>query len=210
MTELRWGYTLDDLQRVARSAAATTRAMAGDYDDRYAEAFSGAAEALYAAEHWVPEHRLFRGAQDALFEMSRKDRSYQGCAYRHGEGWGEAGSGPNFVRYWMDVTATTPSPEGRIVAHMALAQILPALTARQREVIGALAAFDDHRAARQALGGLSCFGTHLANARRRFLALWHEGEVPSKPWGTDRRGSRRRTGTAIVRKRRQAAGAGHD
>lgn len=188
-TELRWGYTLADVQRVARSAAATTRAMAGDYDERYAEAFGAAAERLYAAEHWIPEHQLFRAAQDALFEQSRKDRSYRGCAYKHGSGWGENGTGPRFTTYWTDVNRTTPSPENRIVERTALAQILPTLTPRQREVIGALAAFDDHAAAREALGGLSCYAQHVSNARRRFLELWHEGEAPSRPWGTDRRGA---------------------
>jgi hypothetical protein len=209
VTDLRWGYTLDDLQRVARSAAATTRAMAGDYDDRYAEAFSGAATALYEAEHWIPEHKLWRGAQDALFEMSRKDRSYHGVPDRHywGEGFGEAGSAPRFVMFWESVTAPTPSPEARIVDRMALEQILPMLTDRQREILGALAAFDDHARAREALGVGKVYLTHLSNARRRFLALWHEGEVPSKPWGTDRRGDSRRTGTAIVRlRKRKAAG----
>lgn len=202
--ELRHGYTLGDLQRVARSAAVTTRAMAGDYDDRYGEAFAAAAEALYAAEQWPAEYVLFRAAQDALRDESRKNRSYRGCAYRH-EGWLENGTGPNFVRYWSDVTAVTPSPEGRVVERLALAQILPMLTPRQREVVAALAAFDDHGAARDALGGLDCYATHLTNARRRFLAWWHEGEVPSRPWGTDRRGSKSRLRS--VMRRRSKAGA---
>lgn len=201
--ELRWGYTLADVQRVARSAAATTRAMAGDYDERYAEAFGAAAEHLYAAEHWIPEHQLFRAAQDALFEQSRKDRSYRGCAYKHGVGWAESGTGPRFTTYWTDVNGNSPSPENGIVERMALAQILPTLTPRQREVIGALAAFDDHSAARKALGGISCYGQHVSNARRRFLALWHEGEAPSRPWGTDRRGEGTNL-TRVFRTRRHA------
>lgn len=185
---LRWGYTLADLERVGRSAAATTRAMAGDYEDRYAEAFGAAAEALYSAGSWIPEHVLFRAAQDALFDQGRKERSYRGCAYKHGEGWGENSSGPRFVTYWSNVHRVTGSPEDGIVERLALGQILPTLTARQQEVIGALAAFDDHATARAALGDLSCYATHVANARKRFLALWHEGETPSRPWGTDRRG----------------------
>lgn len=205
---LRWGYSLVDLQRVGRSAAATTRAMAGDYDDRYAEAFGAAAEALYAAEDWIPEHVLFRAAQDALRDQSRKDRSYRGCAYRHGEGWGESGTGPRFATYWTDVHRPTGSPENGIVERLALEQILPTLTPRQREVIGALAAFDDHAAASSALGDLSCFATHLSNARRRFLALWHEGEPPSKPWGTDRRGESTDLSKTLRVRRQKAAGKG--
>lgn len=203
-TELRWGYTLADLQRVAGSAAATTRAMAGDYDDRYAEAFGAAAERLYEAEHWIPEHKLFQAAQDALWNQSRKDRSYRGCAYRHGEGWDASGTGPHFVTYWSDVSRVTPSPENGIVERIALEQILPTLTPKQREVVGALAAFDDHPAAQAALGGLTSYATHLAAGRKRFLAYWHEGEIPSRPWGTDRRGGTTRL-TTVMRKRRTTA-----
>ncbi|RKR92825.1 hypothetical protein BDK92_7307 [Micromonospora pisi] len=209
-TELRWGYTLADLQRVARSAAATTRAMAGDYDDRYAEAFGAAAERLYEAEHWIPEHKLFQAAQDSLWTENRKTLSYRGAAYRNDEGWGESGTGPNFVTYWTDVTRVTPSPENHIVDRLALAQILPTLTERQREVIGALAAFDDHALARAALGDLSCYATHLANARRRFLSYWHEGEVPSRPWGTDRRGANASRLVTVMRKRKGSRKAAND
>jgi hypothetical protein len=204
-TELRWGYTLADVQRVARSAAATTRAMAGDYDDRYAEAFGAAAERLYEAGHWIPEHKLFQAAQDALWNTSRKDRSYRGAAYRHGQGWDDNGTGHRYSVYWSDVTRHTPSPEARIVEHVALGQILPLLTPRQREVVAALAAFDDHAQAQAALGGLSSYATHLAAARKRFLAAWHEGEIPSRPWGTDRRGQAGSRLTTVLRVRRRAA-----
>jgi hypothetical protein len=203
MNNLRYGYTLSDLQRVARSAAATTRAMAGDYDDRYAEAFSGAAEALYAAEHWIPEHKLWNAARDALFEMSRKDRSYHGCAFKHSEGWQESGTGPRYVTYWTEINRSTPSPENGIIERLALEQILPTLTDRQREVVGALAAFDDHEQARQALGMGKVYVNHLSNARTRFLTLWHEGEAPSRPWGTDRRGNTR-LGVVLKRRKKKA------
>lgn len=203
--ELRFGYTLADLQRVARGAAATTRAMAGDYDDRYAEAFGAAAERLYEAEHWIPEHQLFRAAQDALWEQSRKDRSYHGCAYRHGEGWGENGSGPNFVRYWSGVGAPTPSPENRVLERLALEQILPTLRPGWLEALAALAALGDHAAAQAALGlTQGCYSTRVSYGRRAFLALWHEGEEPSKPWGIDRRGAVRNA-TAIIRRRQAKA-----
>lgn len=189
--ELRWGYTLDDLQRVARGAAATMRAMAGDYDDRYGEAFAAAATALYGSEHWIPEHDLFRAARDALCLENRKLQQFRGCASLPDGTRGANGTGPNYVRYWRDITAPTPSPEVRIVERLALEQILPTLTRRQREVIGALAALDDHRAAWEALGfSKDLWAVHLSGARRRFLEAWHEGEVPSRPWGSDRRGGR--------------------
>lgn len=189
-TELRWGFTLGDLQRIARGAARRARGMAADFDDLYAEAFGAAAELLYSAEEKPSEREVFHGAQVALDALSHKNKSYRGIATQVDGAWGWSGSAPRFAAYWWDGARPAPSPEDRIVERLALEQILPTLPDHQREAIAALAAFDDHRAAKAALGHPSWYGRYLSLGRRHFLALWHEGEQPSAAWGVDRRGSR--------------------
>jgi hypothetical protein len=188
--ELRWGYALGDLQRIARGAARGARGMAADFDDLYAEAFGAAAEVLYSVEERPTERDVFHGAQVALDALAHKNKSYRGIATQPDGAWGSAGSAPKFAAYWWDGARPTPSPEDRIVDRIALAQILPTLSDRQREAIAALATFDDHKAAKAALGNPSWYGSYLSLGRRYFLSLWHEGEEPSAIWGVDRRGSR--------------------
>jgi hypothetical protein len=187
---LKWGLRLSDLERVARRAAWNTRAGAAQFDDRYAVAFGAAVEFLYAAEQPVPEALLYRAAQDGLFRESDKVRSYAGIGWRPDEGYGESGAAPRFVMYWADQNLPTPSPENGVVERMALAQILPTLPPKQLQAVLALAATGSHQAAKEALGNPSWYGRYLSLARRHILALWHEGEEPSRVWGIDRRGSR--------------------
>ncbi len=177
---LRFGYTLDDLQRIARRAAINTRALAGDFHDRYQEAFSATAEALYAAEHWLPEHDLFYAAQNILLHYANKSRNFYGRAWIDGWGYGGLASAPRFAQYWGGFAQTVPSHESRVVERMAVTQILPALSPRQRQVIDALAVTDgDLDAAAKLLGlSYSLVTVHAANARRAAAALWLEGETP--------------------------------
>ncbi|HUY48353.1 MAG TPA: hypothetical protein VMV92_21930, partial [Streptosporangiaceae bacterium] len=51
------------------------------------------------------------------------------------------------------------------------------------------------------------FYSQIAYARTKFLASWHDGETPSRPWGHDRRRhATRATGrsTAKIIRQRQA------
>lgn len=195
--ELRWGFSLADLQRVARGAARRARGMAVDFDDLYGEAFGAAAEVLYSAGQRPSERDLFHGAQFALDALAHKNKSYRGIATQPDGAWGSAGSAPKFAAYWWDGARPTPSPEDGIVDRLALAQIIPTLPEKHRAALAALAAFDNHAAAKAALGDPSWYGRYLSLARRQVLALWHEGEQPAGVWGIDRRGS----GSRSVRRR---------
>jgi hypothetical protein len=203
---LRGGYTLADLARMARTAVVHAGPMATDGRERWDEARSAIAEFLYSSDHAPAERDLVRVGRDAIWATMTAVRHHHGY-YRDekARSWLEAGSGPRFRQFWRPVTQPTGSHEDRVVERLALSQIVPTLTPRQREVVSALAAFDDHAPAMSALGmSAALFSVTLSQARRRFLGHWHEGEVPSGPWGRDRRGGRR-NGTAIVRKRRSAA-----
>jgi len=49
---------------------------------------------------------------------------------------------------------------------------------------------EDYRLAAETLGKIrGSYVTQLSVARRAFRELWHEGETPSRHWGTDRRGN---------------------
>jgi len=201
MNELRWGYTLTDLHRYAQVAVAYAGPAGTDHADRYDEACSAIAEALYAAQQTPTEHDLIAAGRNALWSLVKDHRRHHGYFRDRARCQHGAHSAPNFRRYWLDRT-WSGSPEGRIVETAALHRILPSLAPRQREVVHALAAFGDHATAARALGmTYTNFIVTLSHARRRFLYWWHEGELPSRPWGTDRRGQVRNA-TEVIRKRR--------
>lgn len=190
-TELRHGYTLTDLHQLARLAVHTAGSMASNWHDRYDTAWSAIAELLYSADHWPPRHSLVRAGQLAIYAAVDEERQTHGYYRRKTDGrLHGAASSPAFRMYWWDLCGArpAPSPENRVVERWTLAQVLPSLTPAQREAITALAVHDDYRAAADALGmGYATFKSHIARGRNRFLAWWHEGETPSRVWGTDRR-----------------------
>jgi hypothetical protein len=187
--ELRHGYTLANLHELARLAVHTIGPMGMDYHERYDLAYSDIATHLYSVEEPPQRHELVRVGQTAIYAVVHDYRRHHGF-YKHKTIGGEAGSGssPAFAKFW-----TTPrSPfEETLIDRFTVRQIFPELTERQREAFEALAALDNYRAAAEALGiAPQTYRALLGRARAEFFALWHEGEIPSKPWGTDRRVSR--------------------
>ena len=205
--ELRHGYTLTDLHRLTKLAVNTARAwLAMDYTDLMEAAWFGICEHLMTAEHWPPRHDLVRAGQAAINALVRDELHTYGFYKR--DAYAGAGSMPAFAKFWWNPHAT--SPESRVVERVTLAQIWPALTPRQREAFTALAAHGDYLLAAESLGiEPQTFRSLLGRARREFLALWHEGEKPSRMWGTDRRVYRRETTdpTILARRAKDAAAA---
>lgn len=205
--QLRHGYTLADLQQLARTAILRSRAGGWtghggcDRDEQYAIAWHAIASHLYTATTRPTGYELIGAAMTALSQESDDYRRHHG--YRDNT--------RAFTTYWLDTSAPPGSPEGSIVERTAVAQIWPRLAPYQRAALSALATFGDYAEAAQALGhSYKTFATTISQARRAFLALWHEGEEPSRPWGNDRRrseGTRRNAVTRHVkyRKGRQKA-----
>lgn len=188
---LRFGYNLADLEQLARMAL--TRAHGGtlDYQTRYDVAWSATAEALYAAEQPPTPADLIAAAQDAVAKHVRHEMRHHG---RDHHNIGEIM--PRFAAYWMTPPGS-PGFEDTVVDRIALWQIWPHLTDRQRQVLLALAATGDYQRAAEALdANPGTFRVNLAEGRRRFLTSWHQDETPSRMWGTDRRVSTRTTGSA--------------
>jgi hypothetical protein len=195
-----YGYGLDDLHHLARHVVHADRWHAGaDIEDRYDAAWHAIIEHLLTADQPPTRADLFRAG------IEGSDQSVRQTQQAHGYNHHQPGTGarPNFHRYWFLESAPTPSPENRVVERHALWQIWPKLTTRQQEALTALAATGDYQQAATHLGVTQgTFHVLIANARKRFLAWWHEHEEASRPWGTDRRvGSRNATIPATTKRR---------
>ncbi|MEU2739376.1 hypothetical protein ABZ656_29415 [Streptomyces sp. NPDC007095] len=194
------GYTLDDLHHISRHVVHSDRwHNAADIEDRYDTAWHAIVEHLLTASEPPTRHDLFQAG------LRGRDQAVRQRLQAHGYNHHQPGTGtrPRFEGYWTTTAAHTPSPEDRIVDRHTLAQIWPRLTPRQQDALNALAATGDYHRAAELLGVTpGTFNVLVSKARRRFLALWHEGEQPSRIWGTDRRvGSRAATTPAAARRR---------
>lgn len=201
---LHHGYTLDHLHHLARRAVSASMARAMDYTDRLEAAWSGVVEHLYSSEERPSALALIQAGEAAITRMIRAEHRHHGYAGR--DSYAGPESALNFQRYWW--TTPTPSPESRVVDTVSLWQIWDRLSDKQREVLATLAALGDYQAAATRLGiTVGTFQVHVSRARRAFFELWHEGEEPSRVWGTDRRVGRRDATAPAKTKRRSATRA---
>jgi DNA-directed RNA polymerase specialized sigma24 family protein len=182
--EVKYGYTLRDLQQMTAAALLADRSMAMDYTERRDIAWSAIAEALCEAPHWPKRSELIQAGWQAIYRAVREEYRQHGYADR---AWGAGhASAPRFVKFWY--SGPTPSHEDRIVEKLATHQIVDTLTPACRDAIVALAVHDNYRLAAESLGiNDKAFRARLITARRRLLAHWFEGETPRKTRGTDRR-----------------------
>lgn len=188
--QVRCGYTLNDLHRLANLAVDNAFSRAADYAERYDVAWFAIVEALYASTETPSFSELVLAGRTAVDGVNRAELRHHGFA-RH-DSYAGAESGVNFLRFWWWHTKNGQSCELHIVERVALDQIWPQLSNTHQQVLTALAVHEDYRRAAEALGKTyATFRVHVANARKQFLALWHEGEQPSRVWGTDRRVARR-------------------
>jgi hypothetical protein len=180
---IRYGWTLRTLDTLARSVVTGNRAWwpAGDREDLHAAAWHGIVEHLYACDTEPRRSELMEAGRQALV------RDVKDTMRHHGARRDGTNNGAKHAMYWAWAGRTTGSPETGIVERIALDQILRTLTPGQLAAIHALAATGDYAEAARITGSTTSLRSQLMNGRRRFRALWHEGETPSKPWGCDRR-----------------------
>lgn len=192
---IRHGYTLADVDRVARAAVDRAAERAMDYRDRYDAAWDAVVVRLMAEE--APTFQdLWLAGMAAIGQTVKSYKQTHGYSPTTGT-WR-----PAFERYW-DTGRSIPSPEEQIIDRMALRQIWPALSRTHREMLATMAVYGDNVAAADAAERTyATFNSHLKNARKEFFALWHQGETPSRFWGKgDRRSRASRTGVQVLRTR---------
>ncbi|WNI19937.1 hypothetical protein [Actinacidiphila sp. ITFR-21] len=186
--EIRYGYTLRDIDRMARAACAADRTLSSDITTRYDTAWSAIAETLCAAPEPPTRHDLTRAGWQAIYHDVKAVRRLYGVDSTDRSG--EVASAPRFVAYWTR-GATHAADEG-VTERIAVHEILATLPEHLREAVVALAALDDYQKAADSLGiKYTAMTVRMSNARRRFRAHWYAPETAPAIKGTDRRiGSR--------------------
>lgn len=201
MDELRHGYTLADLDRLAHASLNLAWPRAMDYRDRYDAAWHTIAELLYSSSQRPTPHDLGTAGAAAVNRLALDEARHHGLD-RSGP---EPADRPAFQRYWT-LYRVTPSHEDRVVDRVALAQIWPALRDIHRRTLLALAVHEDHAPAAAAIGRTpGTYRVHLKDARAGFRALWHEHETPSRMWGRSMGSlAGQRTAAQVLVQRRRA------
>lgn len=202
---VRHGYNLADLDRLARRALSRSFAALGGQwrSDGYEAAFSAAVEHVLTAQERPHPEDLVRTGWHAISALYQREASHHGYSRKKDD------TQQGFARYWNTLEVRRSHLEDGVVERFALWQIWPRLNAGHRQVLLALAASGDTRAAAQALGiGDNAMKMRLQRARAEFLRLWHEGEKPSRTWRAtvplgrpDPRGRRRITVSELERMR---------
>jgi hypothetical protein len=202
--ELCHGYTLADIDRLALNAVRWGHWHYGmNFHDRREVAWSAIAECLCSSDEAPRRFELIAAAQRAIGEHVRTDCITHGVASERGY----AGM-PHFQAYWHLPSCHAQGPEERVVDRVALAQIWVMLSLQHRQVLLALAAYEDHGRAARSLGlKQSTYRNRMSEARRAFYVLWHEGERPSRIWARDYRGGRgvnpESRGTGLIQRRKR-------
>jgi hypothetical protein len=176
------GYGLTDVEHLTKLSLRTGRWHNRlDIDERYNAAWFAIVERLLSSDEPPTRSELLLAATTATDDYVKDDmRTHGRCTQTYGKPM------PRWHAYWQP--ANTPSPEPRVVERHALAQIWPRLRPSERQALAALAATGDYERAAQACGKTrGTFSVLVSSGRRRFFALWHEGETPSRQWRTDRR-----------------------
>jgi hypothetical protein len=182
------GYTMADLHKMTLFAIWNARWRLTPFDERYEVARFAIIERLYDEGGAVPQwHDLVNTGKRAIL------RHLDDYFCEHGQDLKNTVlsdiSRPRFCMYWREQTAPTPSPENYTVDILAVQQIWPRLTPRNKRILRALSVYGDYDSAAKALGiTRDTFIDKLSQARKQFLRLWHEGERPSRIWGRDHKG----------------------
>jgi hypothetical protein len=195
-TDGLWGYSLADIDRLSYYAVRGHLQWwtAGDRADQKTAAWEGITDYLLTAWERPTENDLLSSGQHGIGAYVRGERRHHGAPHNHDA------TGEKFGIYWAWAVRVSPSPEGGITDRLAVPAILATLPPRQGEVIDALAAYGDYETAAKAVGiSYKTFHANLTLARRRFLALWFEGETPPEgTWRQDKRASMERLADEVM------------
>ena len=197
------GWTTRDLHQLALFTANRYRSRATAHAERYAAAWSAAAEAVCTAGEPPARDDVASAARDGINSLIYAHRRFHGLSQASGYTARHA----SFTAYWHQLPSS--GWEDAITDRIALRQVWEAISPANRRVLAALAEHGDQESAASALGMVyATYRARLREARIAFRVLWHEGEAPSRQWGCDRRSYRRGEplkGTAVTATRLIAA-----
>jgi hypothetical protein len=196
--ELPHGYCLADLERLTRQAVFYARwTTISLLAERYDVARYSIVDRLYDTTQEPPS------ARELTIIGKRAVCRYVDDEYQvHGvnpKEWRDGVTSRRFMAFWLDLVQHGSSQESRVVEILAVRQIWPRLTLRNRRVLLALAVHGDYESAAKAVGMTrKTFIDKLSEARKQFLRYWHEGEQPSRIWGRDHKGIESYTPTQSI------------
>lgn len=206
--ELRYGFTLDDLDHMTRAALMRNRTMAAPFEDRYDAAHFAIVEALYSADQWPRRDELITVGANAISRMIRLEQRHHGIDRQNMERYAQGLTHRGWMMFW-DAHLHAPDHADYVVERIALGQVLAALPPGARSIIAARAATGDNGlAADRVAKSRKSFTTMLGGARRRFRAMWFEGEAVDA-WVVDQGAPTGASGTttqramAVVRRRKR-------
>ena len=180
---IRHGYTLRDLNRMARAACIADRTLSSDLTTRFDTAWSAIATALCEADQPPTRNALVETGWKAIYADVKAARRLYGVDSTGRSG--EVASAPRYAAYWTHIPH---QPDEGIIERLAVHQILATLPEHLREAVVALAVHDDYQKAAAALGiKYTALTVRMSLARRQFRARWFAPESAPPIRGTDRR-----------------------
>lgn len=178
------GYTFSELTEIARRVTAGCRW--GDrfgFAERFDIAWAGIVDYLAGCDAAPERFEVHRAGMRAIGRASDRELREHGAA--RGDDGLRAMRG--FEIYWEPKVA--PGADAAVVTRVAVWQIWDRLRPLHKMVFLALTAHGDYALAAQAVGyPYNSFASLVSEARADFLALWHEGETPSRTWAVDKHG----------------------
>jgi hypothetical protein len=179
------GYSFRELHQIA--ARATVYCRWGDrfpFPERFEIAWSGVIDYLAGCEETPESFDLYKAGMRAIGRASERELREHGIT-RGSDGLRAM---PSFDAYWAP-RAGAPA-DAAVVDRLAVWQIWPMLRPLHQMAFLALAAHGDYARAAEAAGyPYATFTSLIGEARAAFLALWHEGETPSRIWAANKHGA---------------------
>lgn len=180
---VRHGYTMRDIDRLAKLSVYRDRTFTSDGHHRYGIAFSAIAESILTALDPPTDQDLVRAGWQAIYADVREMNHVYGR--RPDQGAVEVASKPRYVTYW---TNRPNQFEDNVTDQIAVWQVMRGLTETETQAIISLAMHDNYAAAAAAIDvKYSTFTMRISSARRKLRTLWFAPDSPPSRRTTDRR-----------------------
>lgn len=171
VAEIRWGYTMADIDRIAwRVYRKTRNSWLFDHSDRHSAAWFGITEHLFNSVEKPTELDLVNAGVDRVSSEANANRSFYGVEPTKRE------TAPRFTVYWRG-SGPVEDFTDRIAEREALPRLLSILSTDHYEAIVTLAAYGNLAEAAKALDlGYVQYVKRVMKAREKLIAAWFSPE----------------------------------